>query len=182
MRTMTHRLARLTLLSCAAAFLASALVGTAGAQFISNPKSSAAQNNDRGAANNNPSTPTPGTPGNNGNTGNVPAFQFPGTNLPPGMQSLTPDQVRSIMMYRALQSRGGTSGQVRTGVPQFIPFAPLGFYNPQATGAVDPQQQQADAKKQSARERRIAARKAAEEKKRAAREAAKAKAEAKKKN
>jgi len=100
---------------------------------------------------------------------------LPGTNLPGG-QNLTPDQMKAIMAYRYLQSRGG-SGQVRRGVPQFIPFgygnAPQGVQAQQAGGA-DPAASTTsdrDAKKQEAKQKRVEALKAAAEKKKAAREA-----------
>ena len=108
-------------------------------------------------------------------TANVPVITLPGTNLPGlAQQNLSSQQMQSIMMFRALQSRG--SGRVRTGYPQFIPLGGPGFfpYAQQAVGAGDPQQQQVDDERQAKIERRIAARKAAEEKKRAARVAAKA--------
>lgn len=57
--------------------------------------------------------------------------------IPPGVggtatgipqTQLTPQQLQSIMMMRALQGR--SRGQVRTGVPQFIPMQPGGMPNP----------------------------------------------------
>jgi hypothetical protein len=98
-------------------------------------------------------------------------FEIPVGNLPGGNQNLTPEQIQSIMLYRALQARGG--GQVRRGVPQFIPLGVPGMLPyPQANGTADPQ---ADTGRKRSLEKRIEARKAAEEKKRAAREAKKAK-------
>jgi hypothetical protein len=107
---------------------------------------------------------------------------LPGTNLPGGQKNLTPEQMKAIMAYRYLQSRGGGSGggQVRRGVPQFIPFGSLGYGNgpqdaqPQQAGGADPAAAPAsdrDTKKEAARQKRIEALKAAAEKKKAAREA-----------
>ncbi|MEX2112429.1 MAG: hypothetical protein WD845_04545, partial [Pirellulales bacterium] len=96
--------------------------------------------------------------GNNSGGGSV----FLPSNIPPGQQNLTPEQLRSIMVYRALQSRG--SGQVRRGVPQFVPFGSLGFDNSAQTtqgpqvGGVDPAatpNSQRDANKEAARQKRI---------------------------
>jgi len=107
-----------------------------------------------------------------GNGGSV--IDQSGVNNLPNRQ-LTPEQMQSIMLYRALQSRG--RGQVRTGVPQFIPLGMGGFVPIPQTAA--PADQQPDTAKKSSLEKRIEARKAAEEKKRAAREAKKAKAKEK---
>jgi hypothetical protein len=105
---------------------------------------------------------------NNGqNTGGI---MLPGLNIP--NQNLTPEQMQSIMMMRALQGRG--RGQVRTGVPQGDPFAQQqpGFV-PFGQGATPVDDSTATRK--SSIEKRVAARKAQEEQKRAARDAAKAK-------
>jgi hypothetical protein len=103
------------------------------------------------------------------------SLPLPGSNFPGG-QNLTAEQMKTIMAYRYLQSRGG-GGQVRRGMPQFIPF---GYGN----GPQDMQAQQAggagpaasptsdrDAKKQEAKQKRVEALKAAAEKKKAARDA-----------
>jgi hypothetical protein len=102
---------------------------------------------------------------------------LPGTNLPPGQQNLTADQMKAIMAYRYLQSRGG-GGQVRRGVPQFVPFgygnAGQDMQAQQAAGGADPAAaptSERDAKKQEAKAKRVEALKAAAEKKKAAREA-----------
>jgi hypothetical protein len=118
--------------------------------------------------------------------------------MPVPNQNLTPQQMQSLMMMRALQGRG--RGQVRTGYPQFIPLGmpamiphPQAFQNNQgyagqnqAAGQGNPaagggdqngppaDAQAADAPK-SSKEKRIEARKAAEERKQAAREAREAK-------
>lgn len=101
---------------------------------------------------------------------------LPGTNLPGGQQNLTAEQMKAIMAYRYLQSRGG-GRQVRRGVPQFIPFGygngPQDMQAQQAGGA-DPAASTTsdrDAKKQEAKQKRVEALKAAAEKKKAAREA-----------
>jgi hypothetical protein len=115
--------------------------------------------------------------GANGNpTGNLPlAIPVPSGLSPEALKQLTPEQLQTMMLYRALQSRSG--GQVRRGIPQFIPLGMPGMMPyPQATPAADAQ---ADTPRKSSLEKRIAARKAAEEKKRAAREAKKAKAKQK---
>jgi len=142
--------------------LAAGLPAPAFAQAFSNPLSNS---NAANAASNGVTLP-------NGNAVTLPS------NLPGAQQNLTPQQLQSIMMYRALQSRG--SGRVQRGVPQFVPFGSLGFggsamqpYPAQQAGGVDPATAQSDreAEKQAARERRIEALKAAAEKKKAAREA-----------
>jgi hypothetical protein len=97
------------------------------------------------------------------------------TTLPaPGaVQQLTPEQVRDILWLRALQNR--RRGQVRTGVPQFVPFGnPWSFGTPMQPSAGADQQ----ARKQTSAQRRAEARAAREEEKRAEREKAKAKREA----
>lgn len=96
----------------------------------------------------------------------IPVPQVPQTNL-------TPEQMKQIMLYRALQQRGGGRG-VRTGYPQFIPMGMGGMmpYPQAGAGTVQPQ---VDTSKQDAKQRRIEARKAAEEKKKAAKAAKAAK-------
>jgi hypothetical protein len=108
--------------------------------------------------------------------GNKISLPLPATNLPGGQQNLTADQMKAIMAYRYLQSRG-SGGQVRRGVPQFIPFGygngPQDIQAQQAGGA-DPAASPTsdrDAKKQEAKQKRVEALKAAAEKKKAAREA-----------
>jgi hypothetical protein len=92
--------------------------------------------------------------------------------------SLTPEQIRSIMAYRALKSRA--RGQVQRGVPQFVPLGALGFSPfPRMIGAAN--QQQPNAQPQTARQRRIEASRATARKRRAELDAAKAKAKAKRK-
>ncbi len=102
------------------------------------------------------------------------------TNLPGGQGNLTPEQMKAIMAYRYLQSRGGSRGQVKRGVPQFIPFGALGYGNlpqdvqAQQAGGADPAAaptSDRDAKKEAARQKRVETLKAAAEKKKAAREA-----------
>jgi hypothetical protein len=114
---------------------------------------------------------TPSTPGKDAPT-IPPVFTIPVPQAP--QTNLTPDQMKSIMLYRALQQRGGRG--VRTGYPQFIPMGMGGMMPyPQAgagTGVVQPQ---VDTSKQDAKQRRIEARKAAEEKKKAAKAAKAAK-------
>jgi hypothetical protein len=117
--------------------------------------------------------------GGNAVTGNT--VTLPGTNLPGAQRNLTPEQMKTIMAYRYLQSRGGGGrGQVQRGVPQFIPFGSLGYGNgpqdaqAQQAGGADPTAAPAsdrDAKKEAAKQKRIEALKAAAEKKKAAREA-----------
>jgi hypothetical protein len=89
------------------------------------------------------------------------------------VQQFTPDEMRTIIWWRALQKRG--RGQVRTGVPQFVPFGnPWSFGMPmQPSTQAEPR-----AKDKTSAQRRAEARAAREEEKRVAREKAKAKREA----
>jgi hypothetical protein len=103
---------------------------------------------------------------NNGQN-NLP-FQIPG--MIGQNQSLTPQQMQSIMMMRALQGRG--RGQVRTGVPQGDPFAQQqpGFDPWQGAAPVD---DSTDTTRKSSVSKHAEAHKAQEDQKRAARDAAK---------
>jgi hypothetical protein len=147
------------LLGLATMALVAALPATAAAQAFSNP------NSNSNAANSGIALP-------NGNSIALPS------SLSGEQQKLSPQQLQSIMMYRALQSRG--SGRVQRGVPQFVPFGSLGFGGStmqpsaaQQAGGADPAAAQSDhdAAKQAAREKRVEALKAAAAKKKAAREA-----------
>ncbi len=140
--------------------LGAGLPASAVAQAFANPLSNS------NAANTGSGLPLP-----NGNSITLP------TAIPGAQQNLTSQQLQSIMMYRALQSRG--SGRVQRGVPQFLPFGSMGFGGnamlpnaAQQAGGADPDAAQSDrdAAKQAA-QKRIEALKAAAEKKKAAREA-----------
>jgi hypothetical protein len=112
-----------------------------------------------------------------------PAMKNDGPVLLPGLgvpqtaqnQQLTPEQAIGIMQLRALQGRG--RGQVKTGLPQFIPMGPQ-LMGPGSFNAPQQDNQQGAERKSSA-ERRAEARKAREEKNAQAREEAKAKKAAK---
>ncbi|MEX0678257.1 MAG: hypothetical protein WD063_14345 [Pirellulales bacterium] len=98
---------------------------------------------------------------------------------PPGAvdqlpDQLTPDQIKDILLLRALQSRGRSSRGVRTGVPQFVPFG-----NPGLSGfpVLPMQNAQPQATNKSSAKKRTEARAARDEKNRIAREKAKAKRE-----
>ena len=88
-------------------------------------------------------------------------------NLPAGQAQLTPEQALGIAQMRALQSR--RRGQVRTGVPQFIPMGPQGMTGPfdASFGAASMTPEQSSSQK------RAEARQVRDEKKRAARDNAK---------
>ncbi len=105
------------------------------------------------------------TPNTGGTVYTVPVPVIPQSNL-------TADQMKSIMLYRALQQRG--SRGVRTGYPQFIPMG-MGGMMPFPQAGAGNMQPQIDTSKQDAKLRRIEARKAAEEKKKAAKAAKAAK-------
>lgn len=93
-------------------------------------------------------------------TGGVPiAIPQPGTAVP--QNQLTPEQMKNIMMMRALQNRGGR-GQVRTGVPQNIGLGPQGTM-PFDGGGYD---QSDTSTRKSSSQRRAEARAAREEQKR----------------
>jgi len=114
-----------------------------------------------------------------GGTGQLPTLpQMPNNG---GIQggNLTPDQLRNIMALRALQARGMGRGQVRTGVPQFIPFGSGningGGINNGSFGMPDQSQQQSGSTRKSSSQKRAEARAAREEEKKAKAEAAKEK-------
>lgn len=101
------------------------------------------------------------------------APQFPAGAVQTPDASMTPAQIQSLYLLRALQSRG--SRGVRTGVPQFVPFGGPGFMS----GPMYPMQNvQPQATSSSTADKRAAARAAREEKNRLAREKAEAKREA----
>ena len=110
-------------------------------------------------------TTTPGTtgPANGINNGGPLVIPGMGTSSVPQTQ-LTPDQLQSIMMMRALQNRG--RGQVRTGVPQFVPMGPQGMMGgfDDGSGAYD---QSGGSVRKSSTQRRAEARQARDEQKRA---------------
>jgi hypothetical protein len=83
---------------------------------------------------------------------------------------LTPEQFQNMAQLRYLQSR--RRGQVRTGVPQFIPFGP-GAMMPPSDMQMDDQGGGSDRK--SSTQKRMEARKVRDEQKKAAREDALAK-------
>jgi len=115
------------------------------------------------------------TASNNGASSSGTPFALPLPIMPGVNQKLTPQQLQSIMLLRALQSRG--SGRVRTGYPQYIPFgygSPMQMLPGQQGLGADPaaaQPSDRDAQKEAARQKRIEALKAVAEKKKAAREA-----------
>ncbi len=153
---------------CALSLALAAMPAVAWAQLIANPFESG--------------KPASGVAGSDGGAGNGngnggPTAIFPGGKVPAPTQNLTPQQMRSIMMYRALQSRG--RGRVQRGVPQFIPFGRPAFF-PYSQGTRVAEDRSADdAKSEARRQRLIEARKATEQKRRLAREARIAKAKAK---
>lgn len=90
------------------------------------------------------------------------------TNIPqpiqvPGGTQLTPDQMRDVMVFRALQNRrGGMGGGVRTGVPpQFVPFG--GGFGPSMMPMREPEPQQPQANRKPSAQQKLEARKAREE-------------------
>lgn len=83
---------------------------------------------------------------------------------------LTPEQFQDMATLRYLQSR--RRGQVRTGVPQFIPFGPQAMMPP---GNMQIDDQGGDSTRKSSTQKRIEARKVRDEQKKAAREEALAK-------
>jgi hypothetical protein len=98
-----------------------------------------------------------------------PALPQGGVTLP-GQDQLTPEQALGIMQLRALQSR--TRGQVRTGIPQFIPMGPQGLMAPGNYSATPT----SNSTRKSSSQKRAEARQARdEEKKNAADDDAKAK-------
>jgi len=93
--------------------------------------------------------------------GGVPiAIPQAGAGVP--QNQLTPEQMQSIMMMRALQNRGGR-GQVRTGVPQDIGLGPQGGTMPLDGGGYN---QSDSSTRKSSSQRRAEARAAREEEKR----------------
>jgi hypothetical protein len=99
---------------------------------------------------------------------------------PAQQTQMTPDQIRSLMWLRALQSRGSGRG-VRTGIPQFVPFGAMGANSgfgqvPQQT--TQPKTDDPDAKKKTSAQKKAELRAEREEKQREAREKAKQKREA----
>jgi hypothetical protein len=82
---------------------------------------------------------------------------------------MTPEQIRDIYWWRAMQARG--SRGVQTGFPQFDPFGPAAFMG----FPVLPQDVQSQATGKTSAQKRADARAAREEKKRIARENAAAK-------
>lgn len=92
-------------------------------------------------------------------------------NSPELVQSqLTQQQFQDMATLRYLQSR--RRGQVRTGVPQFIPFGPQAMMPP---GNMQMDDQGGDSDRKSSTQKRIEARKVRDEQKKAAREEALAK-------
>ena len=83
---------------------------------------------------------------------------------------LTPEQFQNMAQLRYLQSR--RRGQVRTGVPQFIPFGPGAMMPP---GNMQMDDQGGDSSRKSSTQKRIEARKVRDEQKKAARDEALAK-------
>jgi hypothetical protein len=83
---------------------------------------------------------------------------------------LSQQQFQDMATLRYLQSR--RRGQVRTGVPQFIPFGPQAIMPP---GNMQMDAQAGDTDRKSSTQKRIEARKVREEQKKAAREEALAK-------
>ncbi len=83
---------------------------------------------------------------------------------------LTQQQFQDMATLRYLQSR--RRGQVRTGVPQFIPFGPQAMMPP---GNMQMDDQGGDSDRKSSTQKRIEARKVRDEQKKAAREEAAAK-------
>jgi hypothetical protein len=91
-------------------------------------------------------------------------------NLGNAQAQLTPEQFQNMAQLRYLQSR--RRGQVRTGVPQFIPFGPGAMMPP---GNMQMDDQGADSSRKSSTQKRIEARKVRDEQKKAARDEAAAK-------
>jgi hypothetical protein len=83
---------------------------------------------------------------------------------------LTQQQFQDMATLRYLQSR--RRGQVRTGVPQFIPFGPQAMMPP---GNMQMDDQGGDSDRKSSTQKRMEARKVRDEQKKAAREEAVAK-------
>ena len=91
-------------------------------------------------------------------------------NLQLAQAQLTPEQIQEMAQLRYLQSR--RRGQVRTGIPQFIPFGPGAMMPP---GNMQMDDSGADSSRKSSTQKRIEARKVRDEQKKAAREEAVAK-------
>ena len=91
-------------------------------------------------------------------------------NLGNEQAQVTQQQFQDMATLRYLQSR--RRGQVRTGVPQFIPFGPQAMMPP---GNVQADDQGGDSDRKSSTQKRIEARKVRDEQKKAAREEALAK-------
>ena len=89
---------------------------------------------------------------------------------PTGQSQLTPEQFQGMAQLRYLQSR--RRGQVRTGMPQFVPFGPDAMMPP---GDMQADDQGGDSSSKSSTQKRIEARKVRDEQKKAAREDAAAK-------
>jgi hypothetical protein len=104
-------------------------------------------------------------------------IMFPGLNGQlPGAAQMSPQQLQSIMMMRALQMRG--RHQVRTGIPQDIQMGPQGSMGPTMFPQVDDTStslKSSTETRKSSNEKRAEARALRDEQKRAAREEAKAK-------
>jgi hypothetical protein len=104
-------------------------------------------------------------------SGNPAAAKLPNSSSAELAQSqLTQQQFQDMATLRYLQSR--RRGQVRTGVPQFIPFGPQAMMPP---GNMQMDDQGGDSDRKSSTQKRMEARKVRDEQKKAAREEALAK-------
>ena len=110
----------------------------------------------------------------NGQQPVMPQQMFPGTVVPNPSQ-LSPQQLQSMMLMRAMQNGG--RHQVRTGIPQNIPLGNIGMMGGGAPLQMPVDTKPAATAKKSTSKKKLDAQAAREEKKRAAKEAAKAKKE-----
>jgi hypothetical protein len=103
---------------------------------------------------------------NSGNASSTNPALVPGLGGSPLAQSqLTPEQFQGMAQLRYLQSR--RRGQVRTGVPQLVPFGPDAMMPP---GDLPVDDQGGDSSRKSSTQKRIEARKVRDEQKKAARD------------